>query len=328
MPATTRKYGREGRLRSALIEALLWLFLKPLELLFGNLSQRAIGRWASCLYWIGWPFFHGMRKVARANLAIALPERSEKERAATAAASIRHVICIALEWIHCLHRPEDHDKLLNIPAEIRQVFADARAASPDHIVMGLTAHIGNWELFSHVEHVTGHRGAVITASFSEPAFDKLAGRLRTTDDNTVLIPARGAAFGLVKAVQEKLDLGMLIDQNVSVRRGGVFMPFFGLPAATSKLAATVAGKARMPMMVFGCIRQADGNYRMEYEPLEKPSGEYGDDYEASCAILRAYERLIRRFPEQYLWSYRRWREVPRDADEETARRFPYYARRA
>jgi len=131
----------------------------------------------------------------------------------------------------------------------------------------------------------------------------------------------------VKAVQEKLDLGMLIDQNVSVRRGGVFMPFFGLPAATTKLAATVANKARMPMLVFACIRQADGTYRMEYEPLEKSSLDYGDDTETSCAILRAYERLIRRFPEQYLWSYRRWREIPRDADEATRRRFPYYARK-
>ena len=312
-------------LRTGLLYAVLWIFLKPLELLFGHLSSRAIARFARVFYWLACPFLHGMRKVSLANLAVAFPDKDEKWRRRVAADSLRHLICIALEWIHLLHKPEDHLRLLTIPPEVREAIIDLRAKSASGHLMVLTAHIGNWEHFGYTGYLTGGDCAIVTASFTEPAINRLAERLRNDGTRTVNIPARGAAIGMLKAVKEQRDLGLLIDQNVSVRRGGVFLPFFGLDVPMSTMPASIAMRSGLGVMVFGCIRKPDGTYLTEAYPLDKPAAECADEQELTCLIHRAYERLISRHPEQYLWSYRRWRTIPKDADAATAAKYPYYA---
>lgn len=324
-PPNQQRRGFLAALRTGALNVVLWIFLTPLELIFGHLSPRAIARCARVFYGVGWPFFHGMRKVARANLAVAFPDKDEKWRKATAAASVRHLVCIALEWIHLLHKPEDHLRLLTIPPEVRETINALRAKSASGHVMVLTAHIGNWEHFGYTGYLTGGDCSIVTASFTEPAINRLAERLRHDGTRTMNIPARGAAIGMLKAVKAQRDLGLLIDQNVSVRHGGVFLPFFGLSVPMSTMPASIALRSGLGVMVFGCIRQPDGTYLTEAYPLDKPAAECADEQELTCLIHRAYERLITRHPEQYLWSYRRWRTIPKDADAATAAKYPFYA---
>ncbi len=325
VPATKQNSGLLAALRTGALNLVLWIFLTPLELVFGHLSPRAIARCARAFYWIAWPFFHGMRKVAMANLAVAFPDRDEAWRRRVAVDSLRHVICIALEWIHLLHKPEDHLRLLAIPPEVRQAVQELRAKSASGQLLVLTAHIGNWEHFGYTGYLTGHDCAIVTASFSEPAIDRIAERLRHDGTRTVNIPSQGAAIGMLKAVKEQRDLGLLIDQNVSVRRGGVFLPFFGLDVPMTTMPASIALRSGLGVMVFGCIRQPDGTYLTEAYPLDKPAAECADEKELTSLIHRAYERLITRHPEQYLWSYRRWRTIPKEADAATAAKYPFYA---
>jgi len=36
--------------------------------------------------------------------------------------------------------------------------------------------------------------------------------------------------------------------------------------------------------------------------------------------------LIRAYPEQYIWCYKRWRYLPPQADEALQTKYPFYAR--
>ena len=323
--SATKPRGLLAILRTGLLNLLLLISLKPLELIFGHLSPRAIGRCARAFYWLAWPFFGRMRRISRANLAVAFPDRDEAWRRRVAADSLRHLICIALEWIHLLYRPADHERLLEVPPEVREDIRALRAATPCHQLLALTAHIGNWELFGYASHLLSTNVAIVTARFTEPALNRLVERLREDGTRTVHIPVQGAAIGMLKAVKDQRDLGLLIDQNVSVRRGGVFLPFFGLDVPMTTMPASIALRAGLGVMVFGCIRQEDGTYLAEAYPLEKPAAECADANELTSVIHRAYERMISRHPEQYLWSYRRWRTIPKDADAATAAKYPYYS---
>ena len=131
---------------------------------------------------------------------------------------------------------------------------------------------------------------------------------------------------MLRALKEGRDLGILIDQHVSPKRGGTFLNFFGLPVTTSLLPATIALRLRLPVYLVGCHKRPDGDFDVELEPLPKPTEQYASAAELTQDILHGYERLIRRHPEQYLWLYRYWRACPANAPEECLKRYPFYAR--
>lgn len=238
-----------------------------------------------------------------------------------------HFLCSGLDWLHFLRRPQDVPKRLRITPEFR---ASCVASSPDGNegpVLFCTPHLGNWEMESHISLLTGGRpGAVVVARFKQEWLNLLAERLRTVDGGTVTIPAEGAARGVLRALREGRHVGMLIDQNVSPRHGGIFVKFFGLPAVTSPLPAALARRLKIPVRVVACLRdEATGEFYMDHEPLPQDAWKYPSDTGLTAAILAAYEALIRRHPEQYLWIYHRWRYLPSNLPPEKRDRFPFYA---
>ena len=44
-------------------------------------------------------------------------------------------------------------------------------------------------------------------------------------------------------------------------------------------------------------------------------------------LMHISEDFIRRYPDQYVWLYKRFRYIPLDADEALAARYPFYAER-
>jgi KDO2-lipid IV(A) lauroyltransferase len=93
-------------------------------------------------------------------------------------------------------------------------------------------------------------------------------------------------------------------------RDALFVPFFGVPAATiTGLArlARLAGAAVVP-----CVtrRLPGGRYGVRCEPAwdNYPSG----DLEADTRRMNAWiEERVRDLPEQYLWTHKRFKTRPR-----------------
>jgi chorismate mutase len=54
--------------------------------------------------------------------------------------------------------------------------------------------------------------------------------------------------------------------------------------------------------------------------------EYDSDEALAQAMMSVLEDLIRQYPEQYVWLYKRWRYIPLDAPAEIAGKYPGYAR--
>lgn len=114
----------------------------------------------------------------------------------------------------------------------------------------------------------------------------------------------------VRALKRGEAIGMLPDQ-VPGTGDGVWAPFFGRPALTMTLAGRLARQANVPVLLTAGERLPGGKgWRMHYLRLPEPLPQ--DPTEFALAINRAMEQLIRRFPEQYLWSYNRYK-IPADA---------------
>jgi KDO2-lipid IV(A) lauroyltransferase len=166
-------------------------------------------------------------------------------------------------------------------------------------VIFLTPHLGCFEIASFY---IAQRAPLIVLyrppklRWLEPLM--LEGRQRW---HAVLAPAnlRGVRM-LYRALQNGGQVGLLPDQ--APRAGeGVWADFFGRPAYTMTL-VTRLQRATGAAVVMGYAERLPGGrgYRLHLEEL--PTAQLDE-----AALNRAIEAFVRRRPEQYLWSYNRYK---------------------
>ena len=176
----------------------------------------------------------------------------------------------------------------------------------------LTAHLGNWELLPVACRLTGYRLSVVLRPLDAPWLDRLARRMRERS-GVDLIDKRSALRPVLRALAEGAMVGILLDQNAS-RREGVFVPFFGHPASTSKSMAVLALRTGTPIVPAFIRREDAGAHRVVVGPPLAPPRSEGDVEAAIVALTarctEAIEAAIRKTPEQWLWMHDRWRTRP------------------
>jgi KDO2-lipid IV(A) lauroyltransferase len=102
----------------------------------------------------------------------------------------------------------------------------------------------------------------------------------------------------------------LPDQEPKADRGSVFAPFFGVPAFTMLLVNRLARRTGA-RVVFLFAERLPGAQGFWLHCLEAPEGvDAEDDVEAATALNLGVERCVRVCPEQYVWSYKRFRSRP------------------
>lgn len=105
---------------------------------------------------------------------------------------------------------------------------------------------------------------------------------------------------LLKALKEGEAIGILPDQ-VPEPNEGVWAEFFGQPAYTMTLVGKLAEAANATvLMAFGERLPWGRGYVIHIEPLPGAA--------TPQHINEAIEQLVRRYPAQYLWSYRRFKQ--------------------
>jgi len=89
------------------------------------------------------------------------------------------------------------------------------------------------------------------------------------------------------------------------RKSAVFVPFFGVEAATHTATARFVKASNAKAIPIGFYRRKDKSFDIQfYPPLENfPTG---DDEHDALLINQALEPIIKKHPEQYLWQYKRF----------------------
>jgi KDO2-lipid IV(A) lauroyltransferase len=110
---------------------------------------------------------------------------------------------------------------------------------------------------------------------------------------------------MLGALRSGATVGFVMDQKPDGRQGPI-VPFFGQPTAFVAGPAAMALRCGCPVVAIFCLREGPFRYRLVSETVEVPAG--GDAELALTARMAAtVERVIRDYPEQWTWNYRRWR---------------------
>jgi KDO2-lipid IV(A) lauroyltransferase len=252
----------------------------------------------------------------RAGLGTAFPEQGPSERDSIARASLVHLGWLGAEMITVVGRvgrSEAIEQYVEVSPEAVEIFRRARARGKGIVLV--LGHIGNWELVYRVAPLLDPVGVIAKRSWHR-SLDDLAEGARAA--NGVATLWRGDAVTgrtMLKLLKAGGALGILIDQDIpSVP--SVFVPFFGLPAATPRGAAELALRFDAALLVVTCHRRgtrAGDGHRLEV--VEVPCDANPPDVEAevlrlTAACVRVQEEAIRRHPAEWVWMHRRWKTRP------------------
>ncbi len=264
-------------------------FLAALPLSFFHALGIALG-------WTVWLLSPRFRRLTRENLAAAGYTDTTLLRRSVAEAGKG-----VLELIPIWFRPQAEAALLIREAPAGAVIEQALAAGKGVIIV--TPHLGCFEL---IAQFYTHRYGPMTALFSPPKKNLLSLLISAGRGKPRLKLAEPTMLGirsLYRALKNGEAVGILPDQTPGLGKGE-WAEFFGRPAYTMTLVQRLAESTGAQIVLNYAERLPGGaGYRGYAEAM--PSREPGES--ATRHLNRALENLIRRCPEQYLWSYNRYK---------------------
>lgn len=180
----------------------------------------------------------------------------------------------------------------------------------------LTPHLGAFEVAAQLYAETHGQTHPMTALYRPARKAWLRELVRTSRDRSGLDTAPANLQGvrqMLRALKAGNCVGLLPDQ-VPPESQGVWAPFFGRPAYTMTLAAKLAQQTGATIVLLRAQRLPRGRgYVVHQASLSENLPPATDTAQSAAVINRAMEHLIRQSPDQYLWSYNRYKE-PRPQD--------------
>jgi KDO2-lipid IV(A) lauroyltransferase len=206
------------------------------------------------------------------------------------------------------------DRIQLIPSTERML---ARYKGKMGSAVGVTLHMGNWELAAWPMTLLGNNPAAVYRSVNNPYVDRYLRDLRRN-----LYPGGLLGKGRINGSREEGQrtarlitdyvrqggrLGLVCDLY---DRTGLPVPFFGLPAPSVTIAGMIARRVGARIWLSRCLRVGgQSRFTIELKELKVPrSANAGDDVRSiTTAMQQQFEAWIREAPEQWMWSNRRWR---------------------
>mgnify|MGYP003375194388 CR=1 FL=1 len=265
-------------------------------------SRARVARLLATLFWYIVP---KRRKVTLTNLRLCFPNWSEQKR-----------IEVAKQCFYCLSRAAlDHSVLWNGSKEDIERFVRFDPKELERIVS-----TNNRPLILIAPPFAGLdaagialnlyvRGVSLYQKQSNPVWDKaaLAGRLRFSNPVLIAKSRQSDLRPVIRAMREGLPFYYLPDMDHG-RRNSIFVPFFGIPAATLPMHSRLAKMTKAKVLM--CIPEmVEDGYNVHITEFfeDFPTEDHVAD---TLKVTQELERWILKYPSQYMWTHRRFKTRP------------------
>jgi KDO2-lipid IV(A) lauroyltransferase len=298
------------RLSKAYRHGLAYLALRIFSALVTSLpnSER---RWLAI--WLGCVFSRlpGPRQMVTRHLHDALGDRLNPQQIENITQqNFQHMAEAITELLWWMKRPP---RELNGYITIEGGEEIKKALELGKGVIGLTSHLGNWELLGGFIS----NFVVPVWVIAEPIFDARI--------NQVLIDARihlgvktiyrrESGRSLLRVLRSNGFVGMLADQDIPTSES-IFVNFFGKPALTPVGPAVLSLHTGAPIVPMFIRRLPDGSHHITVEKAlsyNKTGDQQKDVHDLTQLWSDLVERYIAQTPEQWVWLHDRFKTLPGD----------------
>lgn len=267
---------------------------------------------ANGLAWLWMTFNARESRVTRRNLELAYPALDSAERTRLQRDVLRSTALQALETLRLWTRPAAHNLRDHLRERHGEALYDAALASGKGVIVA-APHFGNWELLNQWLASRGQI-AIVYKPPEDAAGDAFLQLVRG-GDNVQQVRAEGTAVRqLLKVLKDGGATGILPDQQPKAG-DGVFVPFFGMQALTMTLVNRLAARTGATVLYGWCERTGPGMQFALHIEASAPALADPDPLVAGTALNAGIERIARRDPAQYQWTYKRFTLRPEGSGE-------------
>lgn len=260
--------------------------------------------------------YHGLaslRRIAKRNLEIAFPELNEPERQRLTKGAFLNLGRVLGEISQFPKQtPANLEKIIEFrfDPELYERYKHWRSEGRGTIIV--SPHLGNWELLVFAYSALREPISYLARPLDNPLIEEMTVDLRTRFGNRAINKTNSVPTA-IHILREGGTLGILADVNAHPKEG-VFVPFFGVPACTSSGVAMLAIRTNAVIVpLAGVWDEKEGKYLGIHGDAIEPakSGDRQADVVTTTAKFTAeVEKMIRAYPDQWLWIHKRWKSRP------------------
>ena len=257
------------------------------------------------VYFFAYRLFGYRLRVVRGNLAACCPEKSDRERREIERRYYHHLADLVVEFIY---------GLFATPPALRRRYRFVNRQMLDsyyeqgRTVVLMSAHMGNWEyMVCSLGMQVRHHGIGIGKPLESPLVGPFVARRRVRYGTQVVYSDTvREEVAYYDRHRVPCALMMLSDQSPVNPHRSYWTTFLGRDTAFLYGAEKFARQYDYPVIYYSVDKTRRGRYTVTFSLLsEHPASE--PQYSIVERYARRLEDDIRRRPELWLWSHRRWK---------------------
>ena len=246
------------------------------------------------------------KTVSRANIARCFPQWSAQKQRQLLRRSLIETGKTAMEMAPMMFAHSS--RLTRLVQGVEGEYLLKNALEEKNGVIVASPHLGMWEVIGQY----CPRYAAMTILYRPPKMQSLENVMITAREQAgaTLVPvgSRGVK-GLLRTLSQGGIAGILPDQDPGMGTG-VFVPFFGVSANSMTLLPRLAKKSSAAV-IFAYAKRLPWGKGYQLHFMQADQAIYSKDPLTAVAAMNAgVEKCVKKVPEQYQWSYQRFKTRP------------------
>jgi KDO2-lipid IV(A) lauroyltransferase len=288
------------------LSAILYYLTLPFIYLLSVLPFPLVYGISNVVYYLLYYLLGYRKEVVLKNLRNSFPEKSEKEIQIISRRFYRYFCDLFLETFKTLSiSRKTMLKHCRLEENAQRLFDEL--AADNQSIMVVMGHLGNWEWAGNTFSICcKHQLYVIYHPLSNKYFNGLIIKMRTRF-GTKLIPMKDTLREMLNNRKTLSATAFIADQSPQPDRA-YWMSFLNQDTPVFLGIEKIALKIRYPLVYVSIKRVKRGHYELNAERIELPSVETRPG-EITELHTKRLEADIRKQPETWLWTHRRWKHT-------------------
>ncbi|MBW8362733.1 MAG: lysophospholipid acyltransferase family protein [Kaistella sp.] len=281
-------------------------FLFKIVTLISHLPLKILYVFADLIFFFTFYVFGYRKKVVSENIKNSFPDKSEEELQKIRKNFFINFSDYLVETVRSFSISQ-HELRVRVQHLNREVFEEAKAEKKNIIL--LAGHVFNWEWFNALAQIVPQEHChPVYRKVNSEFWENQIKKIRNSYGNEAL-----EANDVIKHIFRNTNDGNSIYMFVADQTPHVNLVDFGLEFLHQRTPAFIGYDklaTRMDLVFVYCEMKKvkRGFYQVNYHRIY-PDGEKFTQYEVVKKFHRLLQNTIRKRPENYLWSHRKWKNA-------------------
>ncbi|WP_372793056.1 lysophospholipid acyltransferase family protein [Lutibacter sp.] len=283
---------------------LIYILVYPLIWFISILPFKVLYFISDIFYVIIYNVIGYRKKVVLDNLKLAFPEKPIEELLEIQKKFYHHFIDIFIEMIKSFTISKEevykHYKYPNIDF-FTELYKDGKSV----ILVG--PHYANWEWIMSLDSFVNYKGYAAYTKVNNPYFNNKILKSRKKF-GTNLVPTSKIITEIIHNQKNNIQAmyGLLSDQSPMLKKSFYWRTFFNIKVPVHTGGEMLAKKYNMNVVYMNVKKVKRGYYETTFSLITNEASKH-PDYELTDIFIDKVEKQIRKQPEYYFWTHKRFK---------------------